>query len=114
MLTLQRKKLCTTLGIWGAKSFFFRDLGGLSPPSPCVEPPLLTDPQGPRTTVWETLHHTITIITAYRRYIMMSPTFLSSTFTDSHMALAQRNFPGFRYTFTLHYSQAFDARSQQS
>jgi len=27
MLTLQRKKLCTTLGIWGAKSFFFRDLG---------------------------------------------------------------------------------------
>src|SRR6218665_125290 len=25
----------------GAKSFFFRDLGGLSPPSTCVEPPLL-------------------------------------------------------------------------
>src|SRR6218665_667789 len=24
----------------GAKSFFFRDLGGLAPPSPCVEPPL--------------------------------------------------------------------------
>src|SRR6218665_4227547 len=40
MLKLQGKKLCTTLGIWGAKSFLFRDLGGLAPPSPCVEPPL--------------------------------------------------------------------------
>ena len=29
----------------GAKSFFFRDLGGgLAPPSPCVEPPLVLLP----------------------------------------------------------------------
>src|SRR6218665_3954804 len=41
MLTLQRKKIITTLGIWGAKSFLFRDLGGLAPPSPYVEPPLV-------------------------------------------------------------------------
>src|SRR6218665_2747862 len=35
------KKFCTTLGISGAKSFIFRNLGGLAPPpSPYVEPPL--------------------------------------------------------------------------
>jgi len=29
--TPAQKKLCTTLGIWGAKSFFFRDLGAKPP-----------------------------------------------------------------------------------
>src|SRR6218665_299019 len=33
-----------TLGIWGAKSFFFRDLGGLAPLSSYVEPRLVSDP----------------------------------------------------------------------
>src|SRR6218665_1951213 len=31
VLPLERKKLYTTLGIWGAKSFLFRNLGGLAP-----------------------------------------------------------------------------------
>ena len=30
-VTIPAKKLCTTIGIWGAKSFLFRDLGGLAP-----------------------------------------------------------------------------------
>src|SRR6218665_927048 len=33
-LRLQRTKLCTSLGIWGAKSFFLRDLGGFCPLTP--------------------------------------------------------------------------------
>src|SRR6218665_1391356 len=40
-VTTPVKKILYTLGIWGAKSFFFM-IWGLSPPSPYVEPPLLT------------------------------------------------------------------------
>src|SRR6218665_2758291 len=40
MLTLQQKNYVPPLEFGGAKSIFFRDLGGLAPPSPCVEPPL--------------------------------------------------------------------------
>jgi len=34
-VTPPTKQLCTTLGIWGAKSFFFHNLGGLSPKPLC-------------------------------------------------------------------------------
>ena len=41
-VTIPAKIICTTLGIWGAKSFFYLDLRRLSPPSPYAEPPLET------------------------------------------------------------------------
>src|SRR6218665_2794840 len=50
VLQLEQNNYVRPLEFGGAKSFFFRDLGGLAPPSPYVEPPLL-------------LHHTSANIT---------------------------------------------------
>ncbi len=41
MLQLEQKNYVRPLEFGGAKSFLFRDLGGLAPPSPYVEPPLV-------------------------------------------------------------------------
>jgi len=40
VLQLEEKIMYDPWNFGGAKSFLFRDLGGLAPPSPCVEPPL--------------------------------------------------------------------------
>ena len=40
VLQLEQKNYVRPLEFGGAKSFLFRDLGGLAPPSPYVEPPL--------------------------------------------------------------------------
>ena len=40
MLQLEQENYVRPLEFGGAKSLLFRDLGGLAPPSPYVEPPL--------------------------------------------------------------------------
>src|SRR6218665_1663857 len=71
--TPAKKNYVPPLEFGGAKSFFFRDLGGLAPPSPCVEPQLTSGK-----------YRSLTRLFALRQVIGL---LIISTLQSSHFAI---------------------------